>query len=147
MDSRERGHMPPEAANEAQDAEEATKKEQQRIEDEQAAHWMAQIAKEEAAEPKPEPTEKERAVAEAEALLEKWTEAETLAQLNALIEEKEAMESPLRKEAKDALAALTKAKKLLEPDGKWTSELEARRTRLGNAVGMINRGKVDHTRG
>lgn len=139
--------------------EEEKKKEQRRIEDEQAEYWLEQIAKEEAArvpEKNPEQVELERTLTEIETIFEHWMDPEKLASLNALESEKDAMESPLRTQAKQALGTLMTKKKWLQttlPKEKLDKmkeqmdEIEAKRAILGKAVGMINGGKVDHTRG
>jgi 16S rRNA C967 or C1407 C5-methylase (RsmB/RsmF family) len=122
------------------------------LEQEQADHWLMQEAQEEvmrAAEKSPEQAEKERLVAEVEALFETWLAPEKLEHLNGLTEEAEAMADPVRTEAKLALKELlTRKKKLVDVlPAKDISEIDEKRTRIGKAVGMINGGKVDHTRG
>jgi hypothetical protein len=106
-----------------------------------AAHWLQQMAVEaeekRLTEKHPEPTELERTQVELNELFEAWLTPEKLEALHALTTEAEAMESPLRAEAKLALAEI---KKRMDPTTKEKYNL------LSRAVGIINGGKVDHTR-
>jgi hypothetical protein len=108
----------------------------------QAAHWLAQIEAEQAAVEKPEQTETEKAREELGAIFDEWLVPEKLAPLHALETQAEAMADPLRKEAKAALAKITPRLKLLGDPVDLTEKYRE----LSRAVGMINSGKVDHTR-
>jgi len=111
-------------------------------EEAQAAHWLAVIEAEQAAKP-PEPKKEEGEISmDLRAKLDIWLDPVILDSLNALTTEKEAMENALRKVAKEALigihAACVGAKRGSERYNAYVT--------LSQAVGMINSGKVDHTR-
>lgn len=135
-----------------QEQEKAAREKQEQ--DELAEYWLKQMA----AEPQPKPpelTEKERAVVELNELFEIWltpevleklngisTEAQALARLNPNATETEKQLSQFRKDANTALGEIQKRLKILgEPD-----DLMQKRKLLSRAVGMINKGLVDHTR-
>lgn len=121
-------------------------------EEDQAAYWLEMMAAESAEKKRtekiPEPTEGEKAVSELNEIFDVWLAPEKLEALHALSTEAEAVENPLRAEAKLALGEILKrinlAKKSLP--GSETDPLMAKYKLVSRAVGVINRGLVDHTR-
>ena len=117
----------------------------------QAAYWLEVIQQEQAAERRdgksPEQIETEKLMSEIGAFFEEWLATEKLEMLNAIKGEAEAEASPERAAAKLALRETLKRIKVLKElsfDG--VDGLMAKHRILSRAVGMINKGLVDHTR-
>jgi len=87
---------------------------------------------------------------EFEALVAEFESEISLEELMQITEQKDALESPLRKKAKDALAPILKKYQTLEKETDISqeklAELKVKYKNLSNAVGFINNGKVDHNR-
>lgn len=108
---------------------------------EQAKHWLGRVEVEERAKASMPPS-KEIAPSELQNILDIWLAPEKLDALHAITTQEEAMTSPLRKEARLALAVINKEVKMLGE----TSELQKKYKILSRAIGIINSGSVDHTR-
>lgn len=104
---------------------------------EQAEHWLLHIEVEVRTKATM-PADKEIAPSELEKIFDIWLTPEKLDALHAITTQEEAMTSPLRKEARLALAVILKLS--------CTSEHQKKYKMLSRAVGMINSGSVDHTR-
>ncbi len=89
-------------------------------------------------------------ILEFEASIDEFEKEFSVEDLMAITEVKEALESPLRKNAKDALGPILKKLQALEKETDISkeklAELKARYKKLSNAVGIINSDKVDHAR-
>lgn len=134
-----------------QESDEAGKRESLTAEQEaQAAYWLEITEKElrEAAKNKPAQAEIERAAAEVEALLAEWLTPEKLEPLQAIETAAEAAASPERQTAKQALTEILSRIKILETTlpAAEIDQLMKRHRILSRAVGVINSGRVDHSR-
>ena len=117
----------------------------------QSAHWLEVIAKEQEIEQQRKALETiaiEKMRSELNTVFDVWLTPEKLDSLHAIKTMAEAIASPLRTEAKLALAEIlkcTKAMKDLIQDDEHDALMKKYRV-LSQAVGMINSGEVDHTR-
>ena len=108
---------------------------------EQAKLWLGRVEIEERAKAS-EPANIERAPSELQNILDIWLAPEKLDALHAITTQEEAMTSPLRTEARLALAVILREVKMLGVN----SELQKKYKILSRAIGMINSGSVDHNR-